>query len=68
MILMAREMVESRTLYLWGNVAAQIYLDIHHVLHPGCEKGFTDLQNVAQGIAWTVKDTLSFHKSLHVDT
>ena len=68
MVSMARGMLESRTVELWGVFSAQVFLDIHHVLRQSCYQGFQDLQRIVKPIHTTIRDNLEFHKDLRVDT
>lgn len=61
-------MFTSYKIPLWLVFAAQIFLDIHHVLREDVGRAFSDLSNSAQLISASIEETLQFHASLRVET
>ena len=64
LILMARGMIqEDRTTHLWGVLALQLFLDIHHALREKTNHCFEELR----GTAANVKQTLAKHSEFLED-
>ena len=67
MITMAREMMESRAIDLWGVFAAQVFIEINRVLRENCDRGLRDLRQTGKAIHMTLRKNLEFHKKLRDD-
>lgn len=62
-----REMKKQREVPLWLTFAAQIFLDIHHILRERVSDGFKDLVRCSTYIENDINRVLDFHKDLHVE-
>jgi hypothetical protein len=63
---MARVMRKDGTIELWGVFAAQIFVDINHILRSGVDYGFLELQRQARKFRLTLETNFEFHKSLRI--
>lgn len=63
-----REMFKTHNIPVWVAFAAQIFIDIHHVLREDVYRGFADLSRTANVINGSIKQNFEFHSSLRVET
>ena len=63
-----RTAFKDKKLPLWLIFAAQIYMDIHHILRESISRGCYDLQQVGKFVCNSIKANFEFHASLRVDT
>ncbi|KAL1963061.1 hypothetical protein VTN77DRAFT_8707 [Rasamsonia byssochlamydoides] len=63
-----RMMFKTHKIPLWLVFAAQVFLDIHHVLREDIDRGFSDLCTSASLISASIEETLKFHAKLRVET
>lgn len=61
-----RMMFDTHNIPLWLVLAAQVFLDIHHILRAGVTKGFSDLSNSSKIIEKSIKENLDFHSDLRI--
>ena len=59
-----RNMVLSKQISVWLAFAAQIFLDVHHLLRGDVDRGFDDLYDIGTGAKNTLQDYLSFSRSI----
>lgn len=59
-----RLMMETKRIPLCLIFAAQVYLDIHHVMRQDIERGFVTLSHAAKLIEASINQNLDFHKGL----
>jgi hypothetical protein len=63
---MARIMRKDGIVELWGVFAAQIFVDINHILRSGVDYGLLELQRQARKFKLTLETNFEFHKSLRI--
>ncbi|MCJ1376607.1 hypothetical protein MMC20_007850 [Loxospora ochrophaea] len=62
-----REMVKQNVVPIWLVFAAQIFLDIHHILRKQVDNGFDDLARSAKYVENNIQQALRFHNDLYID-
>ena len=63
-----RNMMTTGKLNLWTVFAAQVFLDIHHILRADISVAFVQLQRLGLQAKKTTGETLTFRDGLRVDT
>lgn len=59
-----RKMMKTKNVPLWLAFAAQVYLDIHHILRVDVQKGFQEVKITALRVQKTLKEYFEFSKAL----
>lgn len=63
-----RQMAPGKNISLWLVFAAQCFLDVQHLLSRDVARGHAELEQTANAIQASIKQSLTFHKSLRVET
>lgn len=63
-----RLMVSKKPVTMWLTFAAQIFLDVNHILRDTVIRGLYDLQRNAKFIENSISQVLEFHEDLRVET
>jgi hypothetical protein len=63
---MARVMRKDGIIALWSVFAAQVFVDVNHILRGRVDSGFRELQRHARKIKLTLEKNFEFHKSLRI--
>jgi hypothetical protein len=63
---MARVMRKDGIIALWSVFAAQVFVDINHILRGRVDYGLLELQRHARKIKLTLETNFEFHKSLRI--
>lgn len=61
-----REMIKQNEVHLWLAFAAQVFLDISHVLRVEASRGFGDLVRSAEYVETSIQQVLKFHENLRI--
>lgn len=61
-------MVSQNKVPVWLAFAAQIFLDIHHILRKDISRGYYDLVSSAKYVENNIERVLKFHENLRVET
>ena len=62
-----RTAFETKKLPLWLVFAAQIYVDIHHILREDVSRGFEELQVLGKLFSMSIHANIKFHEALRVE-
>lgn len=62
-----RKMFDTHEIPLWLVFAAQVFLDIHHVLRDGVQRGFEDFGRFAKLTESSIRQNLDFHSNLRIE-
>ena len=60
------EMVRQKAVPIWLAFAAQVFLDVHHVLREQITSGFEDLVKSARYVENNIRQVLKFHENLRI--
>ena len=63
---MARVMRKDGIIELWGVFAAQVFVDVNHILRDGVDRGLLELQRHARKIKLSLETNFEFHESLRI--
>ncbi|KAL9607248.1 MAG: hypothetical protein Q9167_007820 [Letrouitia subvulpina] len=61
-----REMIKQNKVHVWLAFAAQIFLDISHILRVEASRGFSDLVRSAKYVETNIELVLKFHEKLRI--
>jgi hypothetical protein len=61
-----RPFIKTKKTTLWLLFAAQVYLDIHHVLRKGAERAFQEMRNAGKNIKASINENFKFHENLKI--
>ncbi|KAL8734092.1 MAG: hypothetical protein Q9181_003321 [Wetmoreana brouardii] len=63
-----RDMAPGREILVWHLLAAQIFLDIQHILEDDLGRGQAELTQTATAMKATIEENFDFHSSLRIST
>jgi hypothetical protein len=63
-----RETFKSKKIPIWLAFAAQVFLDIHHVLREDVDRAFGELFTTGRAAHGAISRSLEFHSTLRVET
>ncbi len=61
-----KQVFRDRKIPLWVTFAAQVFLDIHHVLRENVDSGFQRLCQIGNAISRSITRNLEFHEKLKI--
>jgi hypothetical protein len=61
------EMAKEKRVSIWLSFAAQVYLDIHHILREKVGRGFDDLTSSAKYVQSNIRQVMKFHENLRIE-